>query len=351
MRKNIIILLAVLALFTLPLTAQGAGEPGKKFKLVFEYHGPATHTRAGNKAPMMGGWMDLVEKKSNGQITFDRHWGGEPVPVKEALDALRVGTLDVLTEVTSYYSGKIAVADIGIMPRNYQTFADVFDLWWNSPLGKIIDEVYQKRSNAKVLYPLVFAPENMQISKKSKKVRKFEDLKGMKIRAAGGLAAISVKAIGGAPVTTIGGEYYTAMQRGTIDAGIMTTYSLESYKMWEVCDQVVNPPIFNRCHQLVWINLDKWKALGPELQNIMISAARELETRSIAYMNVDDARIEKKAKSLGVEFYTLPPADQAKMWKAVEPAWDEYVKICEKQGLGNEAKQVRSILTERFNAQ
>ena len=296
--------------------------------------------------------MDLVEKNSKGRIKFERHWGGEPVPVKQALDALRVGTLDVLTEVPHYYSGKIAIADIGIMPRNYRTFSDVFDLWWNSPLGKIIDDVYQKRANAKTLYPLIFAPENMQISKKTKKIRHFEDLKGLKIRAAGGLAHLAVKAIGGAPVTTIGGEYYTAMQRGTIDAGIMTTYSLESYKMWEVCQQVVDPPIFNRCHQLFWINLDKWKEMGPELQNVMINAARALwRPRSISYINVDDARITKLARKKGVEFYVLPLEDQAKMWKAVEPVWDAYVAKCEKQGLGAEAKQVREILAKRFNAQ
>jgi TRAP-type C4-dicarboxylate transport system substrate-binding protein len=342
--------LAVIALvFVLcPFSAQGAE---KQFNLVFEYHGPSTHSRAGNKAPMVGGWMDAVEKRSGGRIKFERHWGGEPVPVKEALDALKRGSLDIITEVPHFYSGKIAIADIGIMPKNYRTFSDIFDLWWNSPLGTIIDTVYQKRVNAKVLFPLIFAAENMQISKRTAKIRKFEDLKGLKIRAAGGLAHLSVKCIGGAPVSTIGGEYYTAMQRGTIDAGIMTTYSLESYKMWEVCHQVVNPPIFNRCHQLWWINLDKWNELGPELQDILIGTSRMMEVRFISHINVDDARIEKLARERGVEFYTLPDEEADKMWKAVEPVWDEYVKKCAKQGLESEAKQVRAILNERFKAQ
>jgi TRAP-type C4-dicarboxylate transport system substrate-binding protein len=323
----------------------------KEFKLVFEYHGPATHTRAGNKAPMCGGYLDAVEKKSGGRIKFERHWGGEPVPTKEMLDALRKGTLDIITEVASYYSGKVAIGDIGMMPKNYRTFSDVFDLWWHSPLGNIIDSVYQKRAGVKVLFPLIFAPENMQISKKSKKIRKFEDFKGLKIRGGGGMADLAAKAIGGAPVTTIGGEYYTAMQRGTIDAGIMTTYSLESYKMWEVCDQVVNPPIFNSCWQPWFMNLNKWNELGPELQNLLISTHREMETHFISYINVDDARIEKLARERGIEFYTLPLAEAEKMWKAVGPVWDDYVEKCAMQGTESEAKQVRAILQERFEAQ
>lgn len=348
MWKKIGLAIIALVFILCPFSAQSAE---KQFNLVFEYHGPSTHARAGNKAPMAGGYMDAVEKKSGGRIKFERHWGGEPVPVKEALDAVKRGTLDIISETASYYSGKVAIGDIGMMPKNYRTFSDVFDLWWNTPLGKIIDNVYQKRAKVKVLFPLIFAPENMQISKRTKKIRKFEDLKGLKIRAGGGMPDLAAKAIGGAPVTTIGGEYYTAMQRGTIDAGIMTTYSLESYRMWEVCDQVVNPPIFNRCHMLWYMNLDKWNELGPELQNLLISTHREMETRFISFINVDDARVEKLAREKGVEFYTLPKEDADKMWKAVEPVWDEYVKKCAKQGTESEAKQVRAILNERFDAQ
>lgn len=348
MWKKTGLLVVALVFILCPLSAQSAD---KQFRLVFEYHGPSSHARVGNKAPMGGGWMDAVEKLSGGRIIFERHWGGEPVPVKEALDALRKGTLDVLAEVPHYYSGKIAIADIGIMPKNYRTFSDIFDLWWNTPLGNIIDTVYQKRAKVKVLFPQIFAAENMQISNKTKKIRTFEDLKGLKIRAAGGLTHLSVKCLGAAPVTTIGGEYYTAMQRGTIDAGIMTTYSLESYKMWEVCHQVVNPPIFNSCHQLVWVNLDKWNELGPELQNILVNTARMMESQFISFVNVDDARVEKLAREKGVEFYTLPLEEADKMWNAVEPVWDEYVKVCAQQGLESEAKQVRAILNERFFAQ
>ena len=83
------------------------------------------------------------------------------------------------------------------------------------------------------------------------------------------------------------------MQRGTVDAGLMTSYSLETYKMWEVCDQVVNPPIFNHCFVGAWMNLDKWKSLSPELQRILIDSARKLETHWISYCEMDDARIEK----------------------------------------------------------
>ena len=324
-------------------------KPPKQFSLIFENAYPATHARLGRKA-VIGQWQDAVEKESGGRIKFERHWGGEPVPTKEALDALSVGTIDLLAAFPPYYSGKIGIADICAMPRNFKTWADLFDLVWFSPVGEIIDRVYQERANAKFIFPAIFAPENFQIGKRTKKIRHFEDFKGLKIRAGGGMPNATVKCLGGSPVLTIAGEYYTAMQRGTIDAGLMTTYSLETYRMWEVCDQVVNPPIFNHCFVGVWMNLDKWKELGPELQKILVDTARKMETHFISFVNLDDARIERLAKEKGVEFYTLPPEDQEKMWAATAPVWDMYIDNCAKQGFGEEAKKIADIVSKRFAA-
>ena len=336
--------------FLILATISGIAAAGDKpVTIVIENVYPSTHARLGVKA-VIGTWLKAVEKNSNGQIKFEAHWAGEPVPSKETLDALSVGTLDMVVAFPPYFSGKVAIADVCAMPKNFMTFVDVYDLWWNSPMGGIIDKVYQKKANAKFLFPAIFAPENFQISKKTKKIAKFSDFAGLKIRAGGGALNATVRAIGATPVQTVGGEYYTAMQRGTIDAGLMTTYSLETYKMWEVCDQVVNPPIFNRCFVGVWMNLDKWKSLTPAQQKILIDSARSLETHWISFCELDDARITKIAAGKRVNFYTLPPAEQAKMWKAVAPVWNSYVANCKKQGLEKEAKQVREIIEKRFDS-
>lgn len=341
-------LVAVVLMFVLSsFTVQSAE---KQFKLVFEYHGPATHNRAGNTAPMCGGFMDTVEKKSGGRIKFERHWGGQPVPVLEMLSAVKRGTLDIISETPDYYSGQVAIGDIGIMPKTFRTNEDIFDLWWNSPLGKIIDEAYQKRAGVKVLFPHIFGDSTIQVAKATKKIRRFEDFNGLKMRAPGGIPQIVTKALGAAPVSIVGAEYYTAMQRGVVDAGIMPTYSLESYKLWEVADQVVNPPIFSSCFMLWFINMDKWKELGPELQQLIISTHRETEKPSISYIVDDDARVEKIAREKGVQFYTLPSVDQEKLLKAMENVWDDYIAKCEKQGMKSEATQVKAILHERFNS-
>lgn len=157
--------------------------------------------------------------------------------------------------------------------------------------------------------------------------------------------------LGSSPMLTIAGEYYTALQRGTIDGGLMTTYSLETYKMWEVCHQVVNPPLFPQVSVFMSMNLDKWNKLGAEFQKLLLDGFRKMETRLEAHNNIDEARVEKMSIQKGIEFYTLPKEDQRKMWASQEPIWDIYIDLCKKQGLEKEARDLREILSKRFDSQ
>ena len=336
-------------MFLMGLSGVPAQAADKPVTIIFENVYSTSHIRLGEKA-VIGMYLNEVEKALKGKVIIQKHWAGEPVPTKQTLEALSVGTIDMLAAYPPYFSGKVAIADIAAMPANFHSYDDIYDLWWNSPLGELVDKSYQKRANAKFLFPAIFAPQNFQIAKRTKKIVKFDDFKGMKIRAGGGMPNYTVKAIGGSPVATVGGEYYTAMQKGTVDAGLMGSYSLRTYKLWEVADQVVNPPIFPHCFVGVWMNLDKWNSLSPEIQKVFIDTARMMATRWICFVELDDARVRAEARKHGVQFYTLPPAEAAKMYKAAMPVWDIYLENCKKQGLGKEAVQIREILEKRFQA-
>lgn len=294
--------------------------------------------------------MDQIEAKAKGKLIINRHYG-EPVTKKAALNALTRGTIDMLVAYPVYYDGKIAVGDWQQMPGNFKKWEDCYDLCVVGKVADIMDKAYREKSNAVYLGLNPVAPYNFQVAKRSKKIKTFEDFKGLKIRASGGSASIAIKALGASPVQTIGGEYYQAMQRGIVDAGLMTTYSLKQYRLWEVADQIVNPPLIGYAVAFVWMNQNTWNKLGPDLQKLFLDTIRSknLWKKWIAvYDNEQDGPIVEEAKSKGVEFYTLPKAESDKMFKATAPVWDWYIEQCEKQGMGAEAKEVRQIIQERF---
>ncbi len=320
-----------------------------EFKLIYENVYPKGHMRF----LVVDEILDRIEAKSNGRIQFERHYGGEPVGKKEAMSALTRGAIDLLTAYPTYYDGKIAIGDWQQMPSNFRNWEDCWELCVNGRVADIMDAAYTKVARVKYITCTPVAPYNFQIAKKAKKIRTFEDFKGMKIRSAGGSASIAIKMLGGSPVMTVGGEYYQAMQKGVVDAGLMTTYSLKQYRLWEVADQVVNPPLIGYVGAFLWMNDRVWKKLPEDLQQIILTEARSKEMWAKwtqIYDQEQDGPIIEEAKTQGVEFYTLPPAEAEKMYQATAPVWDWYVEQCEKQGLGPQAKEVTQLIQERFKA-
>jgi TRAP-type C4-dicarboxylate transport system substrate-binding protein len=321
-----------------------------EFTFVYESVYPKGHMRF----LIVDELFDRIENKSNGRIKFERHYGGEPVSKKEALTALSRGAIDMLTAYPTYYDGKIAIGDWQQLPSNFRGWEDCWDLAVNGRVAEIMDQMYSHRLGVKYLTCTPVAPYNFQVAKKAKKIHKFDDFKGMKIRSAGGSASIAIKLLGASPVMTIGGEYYQAMQKGIVDAGLMTTYSLKQYQLWEVADEVVNPPLIGYAAAFLWINQKAWEKLPGELQDIMLqeSRSRDLWEKWIKIYNEEqDAPIIAEAKKRGVEFYVLPAEEAEKMYKATQPVWDWYIEQCEKQGMGEEGKEVAKLILDRFNQQ
>ena len=345
MKRLTIFLILAMALGITAICPANAADA--EFNLIYECVYPKGHMRF----LIVDDILDRIESKSNGRIRFERHYGGEPVGKKEALTALTRGAIDLLMAYPTYYDGKIAIGDWQQMPSNFRTWEDCWELAANGRVGEIMDKAYTKIARVKYIACTPVAPYNFQVAKKSKKIRKFEDFKGMKIRSAGGSASITIKLLGASPVMTVGGEYYQAMQKGVVDAGLMTTYSLKQYRLWEVADQVVNPPLIGYAVGFLWMNERVWKKLPGDLQKLILTESRskELWEKWIRiYEEEQTGPIIKQAKEKGVEFFVLPPKEAEKMYAATAPVWNWYIEQCEKQGIGAEAKEVVKLIQEKF---
>ena len=297
-------------------------------------------------------YTNAVVKASNGKLKFEYHYQ-EPIPAREALDAAGIGTIDVLNSAPLYYSGKVGIGDYCVMPNNFASYEDAYEIYMQTDLWKIIDRVYRKKANLAVIYPLVLSsPQRFMVSKKTPKVKRLADLKGMKVRGTGGSVLVALKQLGVTPVQTIAGEIYTSLQRGTIDVALFPDYGLNQYKLQEVVDQVVGPYLLPAIVLPLWMNLDVWNSLPKELQDTFhrIAQSREIFMNNLNYMREKDNKIVKaSAEQHGVKFYTFPKEDINKMHELVDdPVWNFYVENNEKGGSGEEARHIRSILSKRF---
>ena len=348
MGKKFMYITFVVFVLSIFFVAQGHAKKQKVYKLVGAHFTIPKH----RCMVIMHKWQEKVEADSGGRIKFANHYAGDLVSKKEQLDALGKGIIDFVCSVPVYFSGKVGIADIVLMPTNFNSWQGLYDVLHRTDVYDIINKAYQKKTNTMLISFLpIFSSENFLISKKAKKIKKFEDFKGMKIRAAGGIASETVKSIGATPVVLLSTELYTGFQQGIVDGGLLTMYSLQTYKLWEVCSQNIWPSVFPYCTAAIWMNPEKLNSLPKDLQKIVLDAARspELEKWAIEYIKEHDRGIEKTAKEkYNIDFFTLPEAEVTKMEKALVPVWDKYIANCEKQGLGEQARQIEKIVHKHY---
>jgi TRAP-type mannitol/chloroaromatic compound transport system substrate-binding protein len=144
-----------------------------------------------------------------------------------------------------------------------------------------------------------------------KPVRTLEDLKGLKLRTAGAWLDIS-RSMGAAPVTTPGGEVYTALERGAIDATEWgTLWENISPGFHRVTKYVIIPGIHQPTapFELV-INKDAWAELSAEDQQIVRDAAFMTTMNSWLTIGQEDAKALAFFREQGNEIVELDPEVQ-----------------------------------------
>ena len=290
-----------------------------------------------------------IEAASGGKVKIQAFWAGELVPTPQALDGLSRGTLDILAGPGNYYSGKIALGDISIMPLNFKRAADRSKVFYDRGVGAILDGVYRKSVGVAIVAPFTDFIGEEWLVRKGLTVNSVADFKGQKVRVAGGELVELARALGGEPVFIPPPEAYTALQRRTIDGLIFPIHDLDLLKLKEVVGEAVGPSyLFSgpMMHYFMF-NAKSWENLGPEVQAKIGDALRKAALH-------DDANVIKtletpfraSAEKAGVKFVTLSGAEIQKAMKAVEVARNYYITKNKEQGNGAEAEKILKILDE-----
>jgi TRAP-type mannitol/chloroaromatic compound transport system substrate-binding protein len=156
-----------------------------------------------------------------------------------------------------------------------------------------------------------------------KPVRTMADLKGLKLRTAGAWLDMS-REMGAAPVTTAGGEVFTALERGIIDATEWgTLWENISPGFYKVAKYLIIPGVhqptapFELC-----INKQAWAKLTPRDQKLVEVAAKLVTFESWMRIGQEDAKSLDVYKAAGNEIIELAPEVQYET-KKVGLKWAE----------------------------
>jgi TRAP-type transport system periplasmic protein len=272
-------------------------------------------------------FMSEVEKRSGGEITFEKYWAQSLVKAPELFPALRSGAADIVDGAPAAYNVR-EYPLANIMLPLISTRADAVTLAWNKLYAQNADFRKEFESKgAKILYAAAWA-ENSVWSRKS--IAKADDLKGLKIRAVPAISDVFAK-LGATPIAMTWPDGLEGLQRGVVDA--MSSAPFDSAVHGNAHDvakfgtDAGGLGIFSVA--TVGMSLNRYNKLSEKHRKIIDEVAAE--TPKIAAQSTDqsvEAAVEKlcaKKDALTVQVFDAAEGEKVRK-QAVAPLQEAWVK-------------------------
>ncbi|WP_372874204.1 TRAP transporter substrate-binding protein [Pseudomonas sp.] len=190
---------------------QATAAPVQSFQWKMVTAWPKNYPGLGTAAERLA---ERVATMSAGRLTIKVYAGGELVPPLEVFDAVSRGTAELGHGAAYYWKGKVPAAQFfTAVPFGLSTAE--MNAWLSKGGGQALwDEAYAPYG----VKPLVVGNTGMQMGGwYNKEINALDDLKGLKIRMPG-LGGEVLSKLGATTVNLPGGEVFTALQTGAIDA-------------------------------------------------------------------------------------------------------------------------------------
>jgi TRAP-type C4-dicarboxylate transport system substrate-binding protein len=270
-----------------------------------------------------------VNKRAAGQLEIQYKGGPELIAANDQLTACGEGRVNMFYAPVSYYQG--IVPEYGIMGLNVVDWTYENHPKLRESFKEDIIKITEKKTGTTLLAQ--FHPLPLWLFTTKKPIKKVADLKGLKIRTAGGWDAAALQALGTAPVNIASGEIYTSAMQGVIDGGSRPIDSMVDWKEYEVFKYMVSIPIYFNSGGNLWMNLDSYKKLPDGLKKILLDAVTEWDLKAVKQYRINEQESLKFIQAQGVQVVDLDPGEADK-WKSTLAAAAEpyFLKVSPEYG-------------------
>ena len=268
-----------------------------------------------------------VKEMSQGRLDISVKPAGAVVGPLDVLDAASKGSIDAAHSCANYWPGKnISSQFFGSVPM---LFEPLMQLVWVYEGGGL--ELWNKMYTEKMKLNVITLPLGMThgeiLAWSNKPLKGIDDFKGLKYRTLGWWGEI-LKANGTSVTMLPGGEVFSALERGVIDAAEFNTpYADYQLGFFEIAKYYVGPAMHQPSTMLeLIINKDKWNALPNDLKVIVEEAAKSTTIWAWTYeINKSMKALEEYENKGNIRIIV----DEKSQREFREVAWKHLDKIAE----------------------
>ena len=254
-------------------------------------------------------FAENVKRMSNGRIQIEVFPSGTLGPGLKVSETVKNGVADMGHTWIGYDWGKDKTA---VLFGGYAGSSDTEKMlhWLYRAGGAELQREFRDQKFGLISMPLFVRTSEVFLHSR-KPVKTLKDLQGLKLRTVGAWLEIS-KGMGASPVTMPGGEVYTALERGTIDATEWgTLYENKSPGFHKVTKYVIIPGVHQPTAPFeLLINKKAWGKLSSEDKKLVEDAAFMTTMNSWLTIGDEDAKALEFFKSKGNEIIELAPEVQ-----------------------------------------
>lgn len=238
---------------------------------------------------------DLLAARSEGRIKLQTYPSEQLAKEIEAIRMIQAGVIDITT-TSALLSNWAEIMTFCEMPFLMDSMEDV-DEMLNGPVGaRIRSDMISKTG----LRPVAYFQAGARHLTSNRPIRHPDDLKGLVIRIPSIPAFVTAWDALGAKTTPIAfSEVFTSLQQGVINAQENPLPLTKMAAMYEVQEYVnLTSHVFGWTYPV--IGEEKFKEMPPDLQQIFLECAREMQAyeRQLFLENDAKNRIDLEAKGM-----------------------------------------------------
>lgn len=231
---------------------------------------------------------EQIEKMSNGRLKVQVYGAGELVGAFEVFDAVSRGTAEMGHGAAYYWRGKSEAAQF-FASVPFGLTAQEMNAWLYHGGGfELWEKVYAPFN----LIPMAAGNTGVQMGGWfNKEINSLADLRGLKMRIPG-LGGTVLERAGGTPVALPGGEIFSALESGAIDATEWVgPYNDLAFGFYKAARYYYYPGWHEPGTTLEsMVNKDAFEALPPDLQEIVRTATRVANQDMLADFTANNNR-------------------------------------------------------------
>jgi TRAP-type mannitol/chloroaromatic compound transport system substrate-binding protein len=262
-----------------------------------------------------------VREATGGAFEITVHAPGELVPAFGVLDAVQNGTVECAHTASVFFFGKDPTFALdGQIPFGMNSRQ--MTAWMKDGEGlPLLREFY--RDYGIVNFPCGNTGTQMGGFFR-KEIKSLADIKGLKFRI-GGFGGVVLQRIGVIAQNIPGGEIYTALERGTIDAAeFIGPYDDEKLGLHKVARFYHYPSYWDGCGQItMYVGAKAWESLPKEYQAIFEAACAEAHVDMQAKYDARNPAALKRLVAGGVQLRPFPKAMADAAYSAAEELYAE----------------------------